>query len=121
MVDLRASGTSDRVSLGERGLQLLIDEGMTPADAGYAVWLVFRVAITSRAAYGPTLAGLVSDAGEVLGPEAASELPATHAVNQALANGGTDDSFDLDLRIVLDGIARQIAGSPPAQTRQDHR
>jgi AcrR family transcriptional regulator len=120
IVDLRGSGTSDRVSLGERGLQLLIDAGMSPAEAGYSVWLVFRVAITARAANGPTLDGLVNDAGEVLRPETATDLPATHAVNNALAGRRAGDSFDFDLRIVLDGIARQLTGPCPAPTpRQD--
>jgi AcrR family transcriptional regulator len=120
LIDLRGSGTADRVSVGERGLQLLIDAGMSPAEAGYSVWLVFRVAITARAANGPTLDGLVSDAGEVLGPGTVSELPATNAVNSALAARRDDDSFDFDLRIVLDGIARQLAGPRPAPTpRQD--
>ena len=107
---LRGPELSSRVGIGERGLQLLIDEGLTPTEAGYAVWLVFRVAITAGPAReAPPFAGLVDDTGAVLGPGAAGELPATAAVQRALAEDGPHDTFAFDLAAVLDGIAARVA------------
>lgn len=109
---LRGPEESSRVGIGERGLQLLIDEGLTPTEAGYAVWLVFRVAITAgpeREA--PPFAGLVDDTGAVLGPGTAGDLPATAAVQRALAADGPHDTFAFDLATVLDGIAARLAAA----------
>jgi AcrR family transcriptional regulator len=111
MVDLRGPAASVRVGMGERGLQLLMDSGFTPAEAGYVVWLVFRVAITAGAEQGTGLAGYVDDTGNVLGPRASSTVPATQAVHDALVSEGPHDTLERDLQIVLDGIARRLDAS----------
>lgn len=108
MVDLHGSGTAAQVSVGERGLQLLMDEGLTAAEAGEAVWLVFRVAITAGPAQGTDFAGFVEDTGRVLSAETAPILPATHAVHEVFS-AGPRDTFGSDLQIVLDGLAAKVA------------
>ncbi len=108
MIDLRRPGTSAQVGLGERGLQLLIEAGLTPAQAGQAVWLVFRVAITAGPEQETTLAGFLDDTDEVLArPGPGARLPATEAVHRALA-AGSHDTFDFDLALVLDGIDHHL-------------
>src|SRR5690606_29584973 len=99
--------------VGERGLQLLIDRGMSPAEAGRAVWLVFRLALTAGPRPAAALAGLVDDTGSALGPDGAGHLPATLAVHDALAADPVHDTFDHDLQIVLDGIAARLG--PPTR------
>lgn len=111
MEDFRVPGPPDRVAVGERGLQLLIDEGLSPAEAAYAVWLVFRVAITAGPEGTSSFTGFLGEAAEMLAPGRAAELPATSSVHRALAGPAPHDSFEFDLSVVLAGIAQQI-GSP---------
>lgn len=116
MLDLRRPGTSGRIGIGEQGLQLLIDDGLSPTEAAYAVWLVFRMAITAGAEQETSLSGYVGDTGQILGLTPAADLPATQAVHEALASAGLYDTFDFDLAVVLSGVAGQIAAKtvPPA-------
>ena len=108
MEDLRAPGPPDRVALGERGLQLLIDEGLSPAEAAYAVWLVFRVAITAGPEGASSFVGFLGETEHLLAPGRALELPATAAVHGALADPSLPDAFEFDLAVVIAGVARQI-------------
>ena len=115
MVDLRGPATTVRLGVGERGLRLLLDAGFTPGQAGLAVWLVFRTALTGGATQGAAaLAGFVDDTGALLGPGPSKALPATRTVHAALSCEGTDDTFAFDLQVVLDGIARQLDTHAPA-------
>jgi AcrR family transcriptional regulator len=115
MVDLRGPATTVRLGVGERGLRLLLDAGLTPTQAGRAVWLVFRTALTGGGVQGAAaLAGFVDDTGAVLGPGPSGAFPATRTVHAALAADGTDDTFAFDLQVVLDGIARQLGTDAPA-------
>lgn len=116
LVDLGAPGMSDRVGIAEDGLALLIADGFTPTEAGYAVWLVFRTAITAGTAREPSFAGFVREATPVLGSAAAGgAVPATRAVHRALTADHDHDSFAFDLDVVLDGIARRL--TPPGTDR----
>lgn len=109
MVDLRGPATTVRLGVGERGLRLLLDAGFTPTQAGRAVWLVFRTALTGGTAQGAAaLAGFLDDTSAVLGPGPSGALPATRTVHAALAAESTDDTLAFDLQVVLDGIARQL-------------
>lgn len=108
MEDLRVPGPPDRVALGEPGLQLLIDEGLSPAEAAYAVWLVFRVAITAGPEGASSFVGFLGETEQVLAPGRSVHLPATAAVHAALAEPVPPDSFEFDLAVVLAGIAHQI-------------
>jgi AcrR family transcriptional regulator len=104
----RGPGTSKRLAVGEPGLRLLIAEGFTPAEAGYAVWLVFRVAITAAARERGPLEHHVDATGRILAGER-RDLRATRSVQAALAREHVHDTLDFDLEIVLDGIARLLA------------
>ncbi|MEO6627521.1 MAG: TetR/AcrR family transcriptional regulator C-terminal domain-containing protein [Aquihabitans sp.] len=95
-------GTDDQLELGEQGLELLIADGFSPHDAGYVMWLVFRVAITAGADQATRLTGYVTDTARLIGPTA-SDLPATQAVQTALS-GESHDTFDFDLAVILAGI-----------------
>lgn len=108
MVDLHGPGTAAQVGVGERGLQLLMDEGLSAAEAGEAVWLVFRVAITAGPAQGTDFAGFVEDTGRVLSPATSPTLPATHAVHEVFS-AGPRDTFRADLQVVLDGLEAKLA------------
>jgi len=110
LVDLSSPAMIDRVGLAERGLALLMADGFSATDAGQAVWLVFRVAITAGPVGDPSYSGFVRGATPVLAAgrrgsgRGADALPATRSVHDALADHPTDP-FDADLDVVLDGIA----------------
>lgn len=108
IVDMHGPDATVGLGVGEHGLRLLLDAGFTPAEAGRAVWLVFRVAITAGPPRATTLARFVDDTGAVLGPAGAAAFPATQQVHDALAAEGPGDTFDFDLDVVLDGIARRL-------------
>lgn len=95
-------GANEQLGLGEQGLELLIADGLSPSDAGYAVWLVFRVAITAGVDQATRLTGYITETAHLVGPTVA-DLPATHAVQSALS-GESHDTFDFDLAVVLAGI-----------------
>ena len=101
LVDLGSPGLSDRVGVGEAGLALLIADGFTPTEAGYAVWLVFRIALTAGTPDEPSFAGFVREATPVLDRDpvpaagAAADVPATRPCTDALADGRSHDSFAL--------------------------
>lgn len=109
LVDLASPAMIDRVGIAERGLELLIDDGFTPTEAGQAVWLVFRLAITAGPDDDPSYSGFVRGATPVLAAGRRSRrraddvLPATQAVHDALADDA-HDPFTFDLAVVLDGI-----------------
>lgn len=107
----RVPGPPDRVAMGERGLQLLMAEGLSAAEAAFAVWLVFRVAITAGPEGGSSFAGFLGETGRMLAPRPDDPLPATTAVHAALSGPAPPDSFAFDLAVVLAGIAQQI-GTP---------
>lgn len=104
--DLGSADLADRVALTEDGLALLIADGFSPAEAGHAVWLVFRLAITAGSPDEPSFAAFVRDSTPALRPGPASDaVPATRAVHDALDDGDPHDSFAFDLAVALDGIA----------------
>ncbi len=111
MVDLHGPGTADQLGVGERGLQLLMDDGFSAAEAGSAVWLVFRVALTAGPEQGTDLARYVDETRRALLPTTAPTLPATQAVNLAFASGARD-TFSFDLHVLLDGLERWHRATP---------
>ncbi len=119
--DLRGPATTLRLGVGERGLQLLLDRGLTPIEAGRAVWMVFRLALTAGPRPDAALAGLVADTGSVLAPPTADGFPATRAVHDALVADGPHDTFDHDLAVVLDGIAVRVAARASDHGTPDDR
>ena len=117
--DLRGPATTLRLGVGEQGLQLLLDQGLTPVEAGRAVWLVFRLALTAGPRPTAALAGLLDDTGSVLAPTTAAGFPATSAVHDALVADGLHDTFDHDLAVVLDGIAARVGSTTDDVTTGD--
>ena len=107
MVARPGPSAAAQAGIGERGLQLLIADGFTPTEAAYAVWLVFRVAITAGPAREASFAEFVADTGKALAPATAATLPATRAVHHALVADGPHDTFASDLQVVLDGLVAQ--------------
>lgn len=108
LAGLRHRGASSNVGIGEAGLRMLIDEGLSATEAGYAMWLVFRVSMTAGPEDTTPFAGFVDDTGTVLATSARSDLPSTEAVHHALVSDGPHDTFAFDLAIVLDGIAARL-------------
>jgi len=119
--DLASPTMVDRVGIAERGLELLIADGYPPTEAGQAVWLVFRLAITAGPDGDPSYSGFVRGATPVLATgrrrarSTAPDLPATQAVHDALV-GDDHDPFTFDLAVVLDGIE---ARRPTERNRHD--
>jgi TetR/AcrR family transcriptional regulator, tetracycline repressor protein len=109
MVDVRGPGKSWRLTVVEPGLRLLIAEGLTPAEAGYATWLVFRVAMTAAVRQHGELNDYVDETAQMLATARGDDLHATQSVRAAMLDENLDDTLDLDLEIVLDGIAKRIA------------
>jgi AcrR family transcriptional regulator len=105
------------LALGERGIELLLAEGLRPDDAGRAIWLVFRLALLAGAdPNDAALATLLADTGALLA-SGDRVAPATGAVQAALtASPDPDpDTFAFDLALILDGIEARIARTRPEE------
>jgi AcrR family transcriptional regulator len=103
------------LALGERGIELLLAEGLSADDAGRAIWLVFRLALLAGAdPDGAALATLLADTGALL-TSGDRVAPATAAVQAALAASPDPDAFGFDLALVLDGIEARIARTRPEE------
>ena len=84
-------------------------DGFTATEAGDAVWLVFRLALTSGTPDEPSTTGFVRDATPLLDPApdrspAGDALAATRAVHRSLVDDAAHDPFAFDLDVVLDGL-----------------
>lgn len=118
----RTQGLAPALDLGfgERGLALLMAEGLDAEEAGRAVWLVFRTALGAGPGTGDdvALARFVARTEAVTGSAGrrGKRLPATEAVRAALAGRSgalaATDTFSFDLATVLDGIEARIARRP---------
>ncbi len=106
-----------RVGVAERGLQLLIAEGLTAEEAGATIWHVYRLALTSGTPANRMFDVHVRETATVLDADPDNRFPATDAVRRALSS--TDhDALAFDLALVVDGIAARldrIATRPPAE------
>jgi hypothetical protein len=112
------------IAVGEPGLRFLIAEGFTPVEVAYALWLVFRVAITSGPERDASFTGFVGNTGKLLEPDVGGELQATRQVHHALVANGSHDTFDFDVQVVPDGIAGWLAAKaafPQAARRRQRR
>jgi len=114
LFDLDGPASSVRVGIGEDGLRLLLDAGLSPLEAGYAMWLVFRVAITARPGRMADLDRLVDNTANVFGAhaDASQELSATRAVHAATVAAPAASTLAMDLAIVLDGIETRVGRRP---------
>lgn len=109
-VDLNEPLATRWLHVSERGLQLMIDAGFGPADAGRALWLVFRVA---RTAGPPDDVGINAPMAETRRVFDPAELPATHRALDALADPSRLDTFEFDLRAVLAGLEQHLRDPTP--------
>ncbi|MDH3706021.1 MAG: TetR/AcrR family transcriptional regulator C-terminal domain-containing protein [Acidimicrobiia bacterium] len=93
------------LQVAEHGLALLTQAGFGPADAGYALWLVFRVACTAgpidRASVDDPIRQARSVVADASSPQIAS------AIN-AIDDDEADDAFAFDLDIVLAGLEARL-------------
>jgi len=99
------------LQIAEHGLALLSDAGFEPADAGYALWLVFRVACTAGPADRASVGDPVRQARSVLTDDRSPQITsAIDAIDQADA----DAAFTFDLSVTLAGLDAQLrcAGEP---------
>ena len=114
-VDLSGPLAARWLHVSENGLQLMIDAGFGPGDAGRAMWLVFRVALTAGPKDDAGIGAPMAETRRVFDP---GELPATHRALDALADSKHRDTFEFDLRAVLAGLEQRLRDqSPPAGMR----
>lgn len=100
---------SMRIDIGEPGLRLLIDAGLNPVDAAYAVWLVLRVAVTASSGTDPSFARYLDPTADLIDSSSnPKELTALQRVYNDLTANDSHDTCAFDLDIVLDGIAAKL-------------
>lgn len=100
----RAPINADALAASERTLQLLIDAGFSAADAGRALWLVVRAAVTAGGD-NPTLDAPMAAARPFVDRAA---QPALAAALDGLARQDADDNFEFDIEVILDGLAHRL-------------
>jgi AcrR family transcriptional regulator len=105
------------LAIGERGLAVLIAAGFAPSDAGRAMWLVLRVALTAGPASAPSIQVQRRSAPELADPPA--NLPLTRRALQELDRDPELDSFEADLDVVLNGL--QASLEPVSHLRRRKR
>jgi len=98
-----------RIDVGEQGLRLLMDAGFSSVDAEYAVWLVFRVAITASAGADPSFAHYLDPTAALVesSPDP-NDVSALRRVHDDLTATAGQDTFAFDLQVLLDGIAVRL-------------
>ncbi len=97
------------LEVGERGLRLLIDAGFSPADAGRALWLVFRVACSAGSREQASVRTPMTAAREVAQP---GSLPAIEDAIEAIGSGSDADTFEFDLRVLVAGLESELSRRP---------
>jgi AcrR family transcriptional regulator len=97
-----------RIDVGEPGLRLLTDAGLSPIEAAHAIWLVVRVAGTAGDPDRPSFVGFLEPTRRLVETESTGAYRALGQVHHALADGEAHDSFPFDLEVVLEGIAAQM-------------
>jgi AcrR family transcriptional regulator len=113
---LTGTGVSLRIDLGgpaglhnlrvaEEGVRLLMQAGFDPADAGNAIWLVVRVAITAGPTSRASVTMPIAEARRVLDPAA---LPAMAEAIDALLATTDLDTFAFDLETIIAGLSARV-------------
>ena len=100
---VRTVVSEDALRVADHGLKLLTAAGSSPAEAGYALWLVLRVACTAGPAAQPSVTGPLES---VLGEGAPSPEMAQALDSVAMVGGA--DSWRFDLDVVVSGIAARL-------------
>ncbi len=119
-------GSGDRrpmeIGVGESGLRLLIDAGLTPVEAAHALWLVVRAAATTGTPDRPSFVGFLDPTRELVDDGPTDRYRALDRVQRDLSEGGSPDSFPFELEVLLAGIAAQIdrrSTRRPGRTRPE--
>ncbi len=105
-VDLSGPLAMRRLEVGERGVRLLIEAGFTPADAGRALWLVFRAACTAGPGEAASVSAPMNEARRVAEP---GSLPAIDRAIDAITAAASVDTFEFDLSVILAGLEHQLS------------
>lgn len=96
-----------------------MDAGFSSVEAGYAVWLVFRVALTASSGTDPSFARYLDPTAELVAALADPDgLTALRRVHDDLTAADGHDTFAFDLRVLLDGMAARLERTT---TGPDHR
>jgi AcrR family transcriptional regulator len=102
LLDAIGSGLDvSALRVAERGVTLLVEAGLSPAESGHALWLVARTAFTAGPPGRQLTRVPVETARAVIGDDAG---PAMVEAMDAVVAAGADDSFDFDLDVVVAGL-----------------
>ena len=92
----------EELRVADHGLRLLIEAGFTSAEAGYALWLVVRVACTAGPAERPSVLEPVRTAAS----ESAPSEQMADAIASVEVTGPAAWQFDLD--VVIAGLRARL-------------
>jgi TetR/AcrR family tetracycline transcriptional repressor len=101
----RAPISVEALDASERSLQLMLDAGFSAADAGRALWLVVRAAVTAGSETA-TVEVPIAAARHVVDGKA---QPALSAALDDLTGPGQGDTFEFDIEVILDGLAHRLS------------
>lgn len=99
------------IDVADHGVTLLRDAGLSPSDAGLAIWMALRLVCTSM---------LGGDAGITTAIEAAARSDhdgSADAMREAAtynAPGGDQAAFDFDLAVMILGLRQRMADTGAA-------
>ncbi len=109
LLNATRADASMRIDVGEPGLRLLMAAGFSSVAAAFAVWLVFRVAITASSGTDPSFSQFLEPTAELVDAAAdADAFVALRQVHDDLTASEGRDTFAFDLEITLDGIAARL-------------
>lgn len=94
------------IDIAEHGIDLLRQAGLSPADAGLAIWMALRLVCTSA------VGGDAGIASAIEAAQRSDESGSADAMREAGAHnveGGDDASFNFDLAVMIAGIRHRIA------------
>jgi len=114
-VDLSGPLDLRRLGVAEEGLAMLIRAGFRPGDAGRAVWLVARVAVTAGPGGAASVHAPIREAQRVSAalPGASTAHRRYPAMTRAIAQltkSRAADTFEFDLDVVISGLERVLDG-----------
>ena len=114
LLNATRADASMRIDVGEPGLRLLMAAGFSSVDAAFAVWLVFRVAITASSGTDPSFSQFLEPTAELVDAAAdADAFVALRQVHDDLTASEGRDTFAFDLEITLVGIAARRERAAP--------
>jgi AcrR family transcriptional regulator len=96
------------IEVGEPGLELLIDAGLTPVEAAHALWLAVRLSATAGTADAPSFSAFLEPTRRIVDREGRDRYPSLACVHDHLVEGDAPDSFPFDLELVIEGITARL-------------